>query len=43
MRKIICHLTRRHRPSLVVVGFADDHPVTAAICPHCARRVGSIV
>ncbi len=40
MRRLLCHLLRRHRPALVVVGFADDHPVTAAVCPHCGRDHG---
>ena len=43
MRKLICHLTGRHRPGLVVVAFADDRPVTAAVCPHCGRRPGAIL
>jgi hypothetical protein len=40
MRKIICHLLGRHRPALVVIGYTDDHPVTAAVCPHCGSRRG---
>ena len=37
MRKLFCHILRRHRPTLVVVGFADDHAITAPVCPHCGR------
>ena len=38
MRKIFCHILRRHRPAIVVVGYADDHAVTAPVCPHCGQR-----
>jgi hypothetical protein len=38
MRKLFCHLLGRHRPALVVVGYADDHPVTESVCPHCGAR-----
>jgi hypothetical protein len=41
MRKLICHILGRHRPALVVVGYADDHPVTETVCPHCGTRRGS--
>jgi hypothetical protein len=40
MRKLLCHLLGRHRPAIVVVGYADDHPVTEAVCPHCGARRG---
>jgi hypothetical protein len=38
MPKLLCHLLGRHRPALVVVAFVDDHPVTQAVCPHCAAQ-----
>jgi hypothetical protein len=42
MRSILCHLLGRHQPTVVVVGFSDDHPVAASVCPHCGkRRAGS--
>jgi hypothetical protein len=44
VRKLICHLLGRHHPVVVVVGYSDDHPVTAPVCPHCGapatRRSG---
>jgi hypothetical protein len=43
MLKLICQLMGRHRPALVVVGFADDHPVTASVCPHCGKRRRPVV
>jgi hypothetical protein len=43
MRKLICHLLGRHRPALVVVGFDEDHPVTAEDCPHCATHKHYVV
>jgi hypothetical protein len=38
MRKVLCHILRRHRPAVVVVGYADDHAITAPVCPHCGQR-----
>jgi hypothetical protein len=38
MSRLFCHLLGRHHPSvIVVVGFSNDHPVTAVVCPHCWR------
>ncbi len=37
MRTLLCRLFGRHRPALVVVGYTDDHPITASSCPHCGR------
>jgi hypothetical protein len=38
LRTLLCRLFGKHRPSLIVVGYADDHPVTASNCPHCGRE-----
>jgi hypothetical protein len=38
MRKIFCHILRRHRPAVVVVGYADDHAITAPVCPYCGKH-----
>jgi len=37
LRTLLCRLIGRHRPALVVVGYADDHPVTACACPRCGK------
>jgi hypothetical protein len=37
LRTLLCRLIGRHRPTLVVVGYADDRPVTACSCPRCGK------